>query len=117
VTRQISMTTRKELVAALQLRYGSAAFGDLTRCTPTRDATMPIAVSRCCDAASRHVSLDVALRAARSSVVTAGLSREPTSGLPASANCVFGERALYTHVALLTLACVVICSRFVEQFC
>jgi hypothetical protein len=28
VTRQISMTTRKELVAALQLRYSSAAFGD-----------------------------------------------------------------------------------------
>ena len=28
MTRQISMTTRKELVAALQLRYGSAAFGD-----------------------------------------------------------------------------------------
>jgi hypothetical protein len=28
VTRQISMTTRKELVAALQLRYSGAAFGD-----------------------------------------------------------------------------------------
>lgn len=28
VKRQISMTTRKELVAALQLRYGSAAFVD-----------------------------------------------------------------------------------------
>src|SRR5476649_81216 len=28
VTRQISMTTRKVLVAALQLRYSSAAFGD-----------------------------------------------------------------------------------------
>jgi hypothetical protein len=28
VTRQISMTTCKELVAALQLRYSSAAFGD-----------------------------------------------------------------------------------------
>jgi hypothetical protein len=28
VTRQISMTPRKELVAALQLRYSSAAFGD-----------------------------------------------------------------------------------------
>jgi hypothetical protein len=31
VTRQISMTTRKELVAALQLRYRSAAFGDRIR--------------------------------------------------------------------------------------
>src|SRR5260370_6876927 len=28
VTRKISMATRKELVAALQLRYSSAAFGD-----------------------------------------------------------------------------------------
>ena len=28
MTRQISMTTRKELVAALQLRYGSATFGE-----------------------------------------------------------------------------------------
>ncbi|MEA3094711.1 MAG: hypothetical protein QOJ04_6053 [Caballeronia sp.] len=28
MTRQMSMTTRNELVAALQLRYGSAAFGD-----------------------------------------------------------------------------------------
>jgi hypothetical protein len=28
VTRQISMTTRKELIAALRLRYGSAGFGD-----------------------------------------------------------------------------------------
>ena len=28
MTRKISMATRKELVAALQLRYSSAAFGD-----------------------------------------------------------------------------------------
>jgi len=28
VTRQISMTTRKELVEALRVRYGSAAFGE-----------------------------------------------------------------------------------------
>ena len=28
MTRQISMTTRKELLAALQLRYSSTAFGD-----------------------------------------------------------------------------------------
>lgn len=27
------------------------------------------------------------------------------------------ERGLDTHVALLTLACAVICSRFVDQFC
>lgn len=31
MTRQISMTTRKELVAALQLRYGSATFGERVR--------------------------------------------------------------------------------------
>ena len=31
MTRQISMTTRKELVAALQLRYGSATFSERIR--------------------------------------------------------------------------------------
>ena len=31
MTRRISMTTRKELVAALQLRYGGATFGDRIR--------------------------------------------------------------------------------------
>ncbi|RAA04584.1 IS5/IS1182 family transposase, partial [Ralstonia pseudosolanacearum] len=27
------------------------------------------------------------------------------------------ERSLQTHLALLTLACAVICGRFVDQFC
>ncbi len=63
------------------------------------------------------------LRAAASrrtigSASIAGLLNALTPGLPRSASSVFVfERRLDIHLALLTLACAVICSRFAEDFC